>query len=144
MVGYVYKVISKLLVNRMRSFMPRLVGEVQLAFVGGRKIFDGALIACEVVNWRGWIQACLKASMSILVNGCPTKPFNLERGLWQGDLISSFLFVLVGEIVNSMMCRLREKETVRGYRRLLQGFEKMSGLKINFGKSAIIGLNCDE
>ncbi|XP_015950345.1 uncharacterized protein LOC107475226 [Arachis duranensis] len=216
MVGCVYKVISELLANKMRPFMPRLVGEVQSAFVGGRKILDRTLIACEVVNWvrkkrvpawivkldfqkaydrvrwsfvekvllnmgfgvkwRGWVQACLKASMSILVNGCPTKLFISERGLRQGDPISPFLFVLIGEILNSTMCRLREKgllkplevgrnrvklshlqfaddtilfcpcelETIRGYRRLLKGFEMMTGMKINFRKSAIIGLNCDE
>ncbi|XP_057720255.1 uncharacterized protein LOC130934731 [Arachis stenosperma] len=31
--------------------MPRLVGETQSAFVNGRKIHDGALIACETVQW---------------------------------------------------------------------------------------------
>ncbi|XP_016206355.1 uncharacterized protein LOC107646702 [Arachis ipaensis] len=51
MVGYVYKVISKILVRRMRAIMPRLVGETQSAFVKGRKIHDGALIACETVQW---------------------------------------------------------------------------------------------
>ncbi|XP_025678707.1 uncharacterized protein [Arachis hypogaea] len=49
MVGCVYKVISKVLVQRMRTVMPDLVGETQSAFVKGRKIHDGALIACETV-----------------------------------------------------------------------------------------------
>ncbi|XP_072064213.1 uncharacterized protein [Arachis hypogaea] len=51
MVGCVYKVISKILVRRMRSVMPGLVGETQSAFVKGRKIHDGALITCETVQW---------------------------------------------------------------------------------------------
>ncbi|XP_072076837.1 uncharacterized protein [Arachis hypogaea] len=51
MVGCVYKVISKVLVRKMRSVMPGLVGETQTAFVKGRKIHDGALIACETVHW---------------------------------------------------------------------------------------------
>ncbi|XP_025670107.1 uncharacterized protein [Arachis hypogaea] len=51
MVGCVYKVISKVLVRRMRVVMPGLVGETQTAFVKGRKIHDGALIACETVHW---------------------------------------------------------------------------------------------
>nr|XP_025703077.1 uncharacterized protein LOC112803834 [Arachis hypogaea] len=51
MVGCVYKVISKVLVRRMRAVMPGLVGETQSAFVKGRKIHDGALIACETVKW---------------------------------------------------------------------------------------------
>ncbi|XP_072062249.1 uncharacterized protein [Arachis hypogaea] len=51
MVGCVYKVISNVLVRRMRSVLPVLVGETQSVFVKGRKIHDGALIACETVNW---------------------------------------------------------------------------------------------
>ncbi|XP_016199419.1 uncharacterized protein LOC107640411 [Arachis ipaensis] len=51
MVGCIYKVILKVLVRRMRSVMPGLVGETQSVFVKGRKIHDGALIACETVHW---------------------------------------------------------------------------------------------
>ncbi|XP_016207154.1 uncharacterized protein LOC107647598 [Arachis ipaensis] len=51
MVGCVYKVISKVLVQRMRKVMPDLVGKTQSVFVQGRKIHNGALIACETVQW---------------------------------------------------------------------------------------------
>ena len=51
MVGCVYKVIAKILTNRLSSVMAQLVGESQFAFVQGRQILDGALIACEVVQW---------------------------------------------------------------------------------------------
>ncbi|XP_016178091.1 uncharacterized protein LOC107620447 [Arachis ipaensis] len=51
MVRCVYKVISKMLVSRMRHIMPGLVGETQSAFVKGRKIHDGALITCKTVQW---------------------------------------------------------------------------------------------
>nr|XP_029144568.1 uncharacterized protein LOC114924353 [Arachis hypogaea] len=53
MVGCVYKVISKVLVRRMRSVIPALVGNTQSAFVKGRKIHDGALIACETDMYIG-------------------------------------------------------------------------------------------
>ncbi|XP_016185349.1 uncharacterized protein LOC107626980 [Arachis ipaensis] len=51
MVGCVYKVILKVLVRRMGRVMPGLVGETQSAFVQGKKIHDGTLIACEIVQW---------------------------------------------------------------------------------------------
>ncbi|XP_057734056.1 uncharacterized protein LOC130949319 [Arachis stenosperma] len=44
------KVISKVLVRKMRLVMPGLVGETQSAFVKGQKIHDKALIACETVQ----------------------------------------------------------------------------------------------
>ena len=51
MVGCVYKVIAKILARRIRGVMNNLVGEAQTAFLQDRKIYDGALIACESVHW---------------------------------------------------------------------------------------------
>ena len=51
MIGLLYKIISKILANRMKSIMPALVGETQYAFVSGSRIMDGALIANEVAWW---------------------------------------------------------------------------------------------
>lgn len=57
-------------------------------------------------SWRNWIRCCLStASISILVNGSPTAPFRMERGLRQGDPLSHFLFVLAAEIFNILMKR---------------------------------------
>ena len=51
LVGSVYKIIAKVLSKRLRRVLPSLIGETQSAFVEGRQIFDGALIAIEVVQW---------------------------------------------------------------------------------------------
>ena len=217
MVGCLYKLISKILANRVKLVMPGLVGETQSAFVSGRQILDGGLIANEVVwwlkkakmsgfmlkldfqkaydtvrwsfldhvldcmgfgsKWRSWVGHCVtSASMSILVNGSPSAPFKMNRGLRQGDPLSPFLFVLVGEVFNKMVEKAKSLNLVEGlkvgrdavdishlqfandtlvlcpkkkeylinYRRMLNYFSIMSGLQINYSKSALIHFRCEE
>ncbi|XP_071687594.1 uncharacterized protein [Rutidosis leptorrhynchoides] len=53
------------------------------------------------VKWWRWIESCLKSALvSILVNGSPTREFKLGRGIRQGDPLSPFLFLIVGEGLN--------------------------------------------
>ncbi|XP_016195316.1 uncharacterized protein LOC107636310 [Arachis ipaensis] len=120
-------------------------------------------------RWRTWV-------ISVLVNGSPSKPFKMERGLRQGNLLSPSLFVFVVDVLNRMIgeairnqrispllvgrdnielsqlqfaydiilfCPLEEKR-VRNYKRLLRCFEMMLELSINFEKSSLILVNCNE
>ena len=65
--------------------------------------------------WRWWIWGCLTSTeMSIMVNGSPTKPFHMERGLRQGDPLSPFLFVLVAKVLNHIISRAEEKNLIDG------------------------------
>jgi len=49
-------------------------------------------------KWISWIKACLESvSVSVLVNGSPTKEFILKKGLRQGDPLAAFLFLITAE-----------------------------------------------
>ena len=51
-----------------------------------------------------WIQTLLKNQESCVINGGnTTKYFKLERGTWQRDPISAYLFILVLEVVFMLM-----------------------------------------
>lgn len=56
------------------------------------------------VKWRNWIcESISSAWFSILINGTPKGFFPAERCLRQGDPLSLFLFVLVGEAFSRMV-----------------------------------------
>ncbi|MCH79282.1 cysteine-rich receptor-like protein kinase [Trifolium medium] len=215
LVGSLYKILAKVLANRLRAVIGNVISEAQTAFVKDRQILDGILIANEVVDearkckkelllfkvdfekaydsvdwgyldevmgrmsfptlWRKWMKECVcTARASVLVNGSPTDEFPLERGLRQGDPLSPFLFLLAAEGLNVVMKAMVEQNMFSGYtvgtlnpisvshlqfaddtlllgtkswanvralRAALVLFELMSGLKVNFNKSMLVGVN---
>jgi hypothetical protein len=50
LVGSLYKILAKILANRLKGVVGKLVSETQSAFVSGRQIMDGLLIANEAVD----------------------------------------------------------------------------------------------
>ncbi|MFS7926579.1 putative RNA-directed DNA polymerase [Helianthus anomalus] len=51
LIGVVNKVISKVLVNRLKGVMDKLISEQQSAFLSGRSIMDGPLMLNEIWSW---------------------------------------------------------------------------------------------
>ncbi|GJY53800.1 RNA-directed DNA polymerase, eukaryota, reverse transcriptase zinc-binding domain protein [Tanacetum coccineum] len=51
LIGCQYKVIAKILANRLQQVVHSVISEVQTAYVEGRQIIDGPLIVNEVISW---------------------------------------------------------------------------------------------
>ncbi|GLT25058.1 hypothetical protein SLA2020_002120 [Shorea laevis] len=66
-------------------------------------------------RWRGWIKECLStARVSILVNGSPTMEFQMGRGLRQGDPLSPFLFLMIGEGLHGLVKKAEMEGLLHG------------------------------
>nr|KYP32205.1 Putative ribonuclease H protein At1g65750 family [Cajanus cajan] len=214
LLGCLYKIISKVLVNRLRGILPSIISENQSAFIPGRHLLDSFLVASEAIDyaqkykkqifvmkidyekaydsvewdyllfmiqgcgfherWVRWMEACVcGGSLSTLVNGSPTAEVSLGRGLKQGDPLAPSLFLIAAEGLRLLMSRASEMNLFKGLhigdegppvsllqfaddtliigeatmqnlwclKAILRGFELISGMKINFHKSCVVGIH---
>lgn len=51
LLGCQYKILSKILVERLKKVLPSVISDSQFAFIARRQILDGVLIANEAMRW---------------------------------------------------------------------------------------------
>nr|GEU94818.1 RNA-directed DNA polymerase, eukaryota, reverse transcriptase zinc-binding domain protein [Tanacetum cinerariifolium] len=51
LIGSIYKIIAKIMANRLVGVLGDIVSEVQYAFIKDRQIFDGPFVLNEVLHW---------------------------------------------------------------------------------------------
>ncbi|XP_028093923.1 uncharacterized protein LOC114294021 [Camellia sinensis] len=94
LVSSIYKILAKVLSKRVKQVLSAMISEVQ---------------------WIRWMKTCITTTMvSTLVNGAPTEEFQPQKGLWQGDPLSPFLFIVVAEGLNLLLERAIEKGLIKG------------------------------
>ena len=144
----VYKIISKLLVTKLRPLLDKFISLAQSVFILDMLIVENQVIVQELINvfktrkpkselmaikldlqkaydrvnqrfiqsvllhlgfnstFTSWITACLSSvTFEIMVNGGKSESFTPSKGLRQGDLLSSYLFILGQEVLSRLLDR---------------------------------------
>nr|GEV78374.1 RNA-directed DNA polymerase, eukaryota [Tanacetum cinerariifolium] len=166
LIGSLYKIIAKILANRLVGVLGDIVNEwckrKKKRFLVFKVDFEKAYDSIR--SSRG----------SIILNASPTEEFQFYKGLKQGDPLSLFLFILVMESLHLSFQWVEDARMFKGIKlgssvfishmfyaddavfvghwcksnintlvHALKCFYRVSGLRINMSKSKLMGLHVD-
>nr|GEU40487.1 RNA-directed DNA polymerase, eukaryota, reverse transcriptase zinc-binding domain protein [Tanacetum cinerariifolium] len=155
LIGSMYKIIAKILVNRLVGVLEDIVNEVQSAFITERQILDGHFILNEVIQW-----CKLKKKQSLIFKVDFEKAYDSVRwdflddslhlsfqrvvdvGMFKGINLSplvnlSHMFYANDAVFVGQWCDSNINTLVH----VLECFFQASGLRINMCESKIMGVN---
>ncbi|GJR55734.1 RNA-directed DNA polymerase, eukaryota [Tanacetum coccineum] len=87
LIGSIYKIIAKILANRLVGVLGDIVNEVQSAFIMERQILDGPFILNEVIQW-----CKLKKKQSLIFKVDFEKAYDSVRWDFLDDVLKKFGF----------------------------------------------------
>nr|GFB66899.1 RNA-directed DNA polymerase, eukaryota [Tanacetum cinerariifolium] len=87
LIGSIYKIIAKILTNRLINVLGDIVSEVQSAFIVGRQILDGSFILNEVLHW-----CSKKKQKSLIFKVDFEKAYDSVRWDFLDDVLKKFGF----------------------------------------------------
>nr|GFB41505.1 RNA-directed DNA polymerase, eukaryota, reverse transcriptase zinc-binding domain protein [Tanacetum cinerariifolium] len=91
LIGSLYKIIAKILANRLAGVLGDIVNEVQSTFIAGRKILDGPFILNEVLQW-----CKIKKKQSLIFKVDFEKAYNSVRWDFLDDILKKLDLVKNG------------------------------------------------
>nr|GEY33677.1 hypothetical protein [Tanacetum cinerariifolium] len=135
LIGCVYKVVTKILANRLATVISDLVSDIQSAFVANRQLLDGPFILNELL---AWCKRKKKQAMIFKVDFA--KAYDSVRRDYLLDVLQAFGF-------GPNWCKwirgtFREwsDSNLDNIVKILKCFFLASGLKINIQKSQVLGV----
>ncbi|XP_059066322.1 uncharacterized protein LOC131857643 [Cryptomeria japonica] len=145
----IYKIISKVMANRLKPLLSLIILEEQSGFVPGRSIMEGIIIAHEAIH----------TVRQVKVNGMMIKldirkaydmvdrEFLIQqrRGRWKGIKIAEGMDPVTHQQFadDTLLCGQSSLQEARVMRKTLDIFCKASGQQVNWSKSEAIFFNTE-
>ncbi|GJY82238.1 RNA-directed DNA polymerase, eukaryota, reverse transcriptase zinc-binding domain protein, partial [Tanacetum coccineum] len=129
LIGSLYKIIAKILANRLVVFLGDIVNEVQSAFVANMQNIDGMFILNELFHW------CKKKKKHTMIFKLDfEKAYDSVRWDYFDDVLKFFGF-------GDRWCGWIQSCIRSSRGSVLECFYRASGLHINMNKSKLIGIS---
>ncbi|GJS12658.1 RNA-directed DNA polymerase, eukaryota [Tanacetum coccineum] len=129
LIGCVYKVVTKILANRLSMVISNIVSNTQSAFVSERQILDGPFIINELLHWCkrknkramffkvDFAKAYDSVRWDYLIDVLEAFGFGLTWCQWiRGDPLAPLLFIFVMESLHLSISRVVEVGIFKGIR----------------------------
>ncbi|KAI5348948.1 hypothetical protein L3X38_001835 [Prunus dulcis] len=86
--------------------------------------------------WVQMVMSCITSvELEVLINGKTSNSFKPSRGLRQGDPIFPYLFIIITDVLSTMINCVARAQNCRVIERILQCYCQASGQLVNFEKS---------